>query len=985
MALQGLVALALVAAGCAVPAASTTSGSAGSAAQSVKLQRLFPGFRLRYGGTVKAQAAAAPPSAALPGANDLITAGHSILAATGQGIWRSTDGGLAWHRVLGGAQFSALTAVTAGGYAALGSRERAYGAGPAVLATSTDGVHWQTHPVSAPSNPPYRFGFGYRFALSSLGPHGTGIAVPDAIWTFFFSPPLRSTDGGRIWKPVTKASGSAALPSAATNGVALADGGRTAYVTAAGSGQHCSGAVWRSTDAGLTWSLLRSSCSPYPLQAVQFISARQGFAAGGLTPKFGGGQVVESTSDGGLTWHTIWLTKSASSGGASTGFARLDMVSARDGWAIAGGCTGGQNGPCGGLVYTTADGGRQWHRTSQSATSLVGLDPSGTSAVAGDDDSATTAVTADRGLTWREETRPGWIGTTGFAGIEGSLVWTTSFGDYLSSSAGTRWTRADQLLASRFGYETWLAAPPDRLLGLPGSGGLTVVASSDGGRTWVSARLPDHHSGDMTLTAALGAGGTAIAVTGAGAQCVSAAQVKSAQSKKPGYEPPSAVSTLFTSADGGARWGQTGVRLPFGVEIEAPAAVDGSDLAIVDACNRLQISSDGGRRWHAQAMARSVFCSVAALARPRQGAELWLGCAAGGGFWLLHSADGGRSWTAYRLPKVMVSQGRSAGSPAGAPELDIAGLAATAPGAAVMPAGGSIWRTADGGRSWVQSWPALAASGSAGEGRPDGGLLAQAGKSVAGAADQHSDAGDGRPDQVGGARGGLLRLRRRGGQYDKPRPDLPGQRRDLLAGQVGGQMLHVPAVLPQAGRGHQGGQRVPLAGRRCHHGYSTRTAGRLPGLGRDDPLADGGGAVLACDRHPAGLPLVADHAQRRRDHAVAQVGHRDVAGQPLECVAGRVLVAVGDGQVEPVRLGAPVPDLDLAGGLAAVPPLRRERADIFVADLVAAADLASRQLAAADPGVRRLVVHAEHVRGLLQSHLAVTSRLRSASSSFSVS
>ena len=941
MALQGLVALALVAAGCAVPAASTTSGSAGSAAQSVKLQRLFPGFRLRYGGTVKAQAAAAPPSAALPGANDLITAGHSILAATGQGIWRSTDGGLAWHRVLGGAQFSALTAVTAGGYAALGSRERAYGAGPAVLATSTDGVHWQTHPVSAPSNPPYRFGFGYRFALSSLGPHGTGIAVPDAIWTFFFSPPLRSTDGGRIWKPVTKASGSAALPSAATNGVALADGGRTAYVTAAGSGQHCSGAVWRSTDAGLTWSLLRSSCSPYPLQAVQFISARQGFAAGGLTPKFGGGQVVESTSDGGLTWHTIWLTKSASSGGASTGFARLDMVSARDGWAIAGGCTGGQNGPCGGLVYTTADGGRQWHRTSQSATSLVGLDPSGTSAVAGDDDSATTAVTADRGLTWREETRPGWIGTTGFAGIEGSLVWTTSFGDYLSSSAGTRWTRADQLLASRFGYETWLAAPPDRLLGLPGSGGLTVVASSDGGRTWVSARLPDHHSGDMTLTAALGAGGTAIAVTGAGAQCVSAAQVKSAQSKKPGYEPPSAVSTLFTSADGGARWGQTGVRLPFGVEIEAPAAVDGSDLAIVDACNRLQISSDGGRRWHAQAMARSVFCSVAALARPRQGAELWLGCAAGGGFWLLHSADGGRSWTAYRLPKVMVSQGRSAGSPAGAPELDIAGLAATAPGAAVMPAGGSIWRTADGGRSWVQSWPALAASGISG----------LAGRTAA-FSRRPARVSPGRPTST--VTPGTAAL---------TRSAVPAAACCACGVAVDSTTSRAPtcpasAAISWPGRSAARCCTCQRFSRRQVAAIRAGSACRSPGgvattatprgrpaaclaWRRDDPLADGGGAVLACDRHPAGLPLVADHAQRRRDHAVAQVGHRDVAGQPLECVAGRVLVAVGDGQVEPVRLGAPVPDLDLAGGLAAVPPLRRERADIFVADLVAAADLAS--------------------------------------------
>jgi photosystem II stability/assembly factor-like uncharacterized protein len=61
------------------------------------------------------------------------------------------------------------------------------------------------------------------------------------------------------------------------------------------------------------------------------------------------------------------------------------------------------------------------------------------------------------------------------------------------------------------------------------------------------------------------------------------------------------------------------------------------------------------------------------------------------GSWVLHSADGGSTWLA-RLP-----------SAANAPD----GIFAAGVGAALMPVGGSLWRSTDGGRSWRESWPAL--------------------------------------------------------------------------------------------------------------------------------------------------------------------------------------------------------------------------------------------------------------------------------------
>lgn len=515
---------------------------------------------------------------------------------------------------------------------------------------------------------------------------------PERAWRFYPAPVLRSSDGGLTWRRIGRG-----LPPGGFSGVAVTGGGHAAFVTAPGHGPSCTGAVYRSADGGATWSVLRASCEPYPLMAVQFIDARHGFAAGGLSFKAGGAAVVESTSDGGLTWLTVLRTRTGNGSipPPAIGYVRLDMVSARAGWAIAGGCEIGQNGPCDGTVVATADGGHHWTYTSQGATSVAGLGPR--VALAGDDRMAALGRTADGGRTWSKQSPPRWIATSAFSGAGAADVWATSVGDIFSTSAGSAWVPADQLGTARFAYERWLAGSPGRLLGYTEA--VQVISSRDGGQTFTTSRVPDTSQGDILLAAALGTGGHAIAVTGPGAQCPSQAQVKRTEKLKPGWKPPSSASTLFTSTDGGAHWNRTGSVLPFGVPVLASAAVDGPLIAIVDACNQIQVSTDSGLRWHAEAIAQTVSCTASAL---------WLSCQAGqGGFWVLHSADRGATWTAFWLPAAAAANGMPLIGPNPWPVSTPGGVYPTGPAAAVMPAEGSLWRTTDDGRSWRQSWPPL--------------------------------------------------------------------------------------------------------------------------------------------------------------------------------------------------------------------------------------------------------------------------------------
>jgi photosystem II stability/assembly factor-like uncharacterized protein len=700
--------LSIISAGCSATATPPTPADLARAVPgaTVHPNGLFPGLRYRDGGTARLQSVPPPASTALPGANDLLSmagagtgdaAGAAVLAAADSGIWRSTDGGARWQRELGGIRAWSLTAIPGGGYAALGDLPLPAGAsgiGAPVLATSATGLSWRLQKVAVPASS-WPFGYGYRFALSGLGASAIGVAVPDngefdGGATAGGPAAYRTTDGGRRWIPLSP-SGASGVPGA-SGGLAMLPDGHTVFATGSGSGSGCAGAVYKSADGGLTWALLPGSCRSYPLLAVQFLSPAIGFAAGGLAAKFGGGQLVEATADGGHTWQVRWRTPTRNGPNADTGILRLDMLTASQGWAAGGGCVGGQNGPCPGTVYVTADGGARWRQTSQQAIAIDGVGPG--RAIAVDDRAQTAAVTDDDGRTWAVQTGSQTISTSAFDGVGGAQFWATNLGDFLSRDGGDSWAAANELAASRFAYFSWQAAPPARLLGYSqNDAGFATWSSSDGGRTWATSAVPDDSPADQLLAVALGPGGGAVAVVGPGADCLSQAEVGKVEAVKQGWKPPAGASVLYRSGNGGARWGPSGLTLPFDVGATAAAAVSGSHIALIDECDRLQLSADDGARWTAQALGSGMFCTVSQLQ-----AEVWLACtdtnagADSSDSWVLHSADGGSTWLAYRLP-----------SAANAPY----GIFATAAGAAVMPVGGSLWRTTDDGRSWSEHWPVL--------------------------------------------------------------------------------------------------------------------------------------------------------------------------------------------------------------------------------------------------------------------------------------
>lgn len=685
-----LAVMCLAAAACgSATSAGTTSTPAGnprSAQGSV-----FSGLRYHDAGTARIIAMAAPPSGALGGTNDLLSVGQVVLAATDTGLARSVDGRASWTEVLTGIPMWSLTAAATGGFVALGERQSGAGPGQPVIATSLDGVHWGTEPVRlAGPSPAWPFGDGYRIAFSGIGAGAVGIAVPDIVASSAGGAPLRSTDGGRDWSPLSL--------QGATSGLDMLAGGRTVYTTAPGPNRQCAGAVYRSVDGGATWALLPASCQPYPLYSVQFLDATDGFAAGGAPAKLNGAQVVEATTDGATSWQTRWRTPPETGTANADEIVRLDMVDAQHGWALTGGCVGGENGPCGGSVYVTSDGGATWNRTAQTAVSIAGI--SAARAVAGDSRTGISAVTIDGGRTWRSQAPPGAVATAGFSGAGGWLLWLTSLGTFQSRSSADSWKAFDPPAMAGASDESWSLAPPGDLLGIAMTGAAPpqVRASSNDGVTWndVGVRQPTPSLG--ISNGGLGPGGRAALLTGSG-QCLSRQQIGATEAKKPGWKPPTAPGTLFTSSDSGRHWQLANGGLAFSPSLAGDVAVSGPLLVAIDACGNLQVSTNGGHSWQKADLGSSSLCSPSAYRN-----EVWIECGSAGAptAWVLHSTDAAATWSARRFP---AGTGIDGAAPA------LSGIVAIGPRSAVMPAGGSLWITRDGGKTWTQSWPALPGEG----------------------------------------------------------------------------------------------------------------------------------------------------------------------------------------------------------------------------------------------------------------------------------
>jgi photosystem II stability/assembly factor-like uncharacterized protein len=684
--LISLLVLACLAAACGSAAGHPGSAEPESSSIPTSLPSPFSDLSYREVGMAKVEPAVAPMSSALAGANDLLVAGSAVLAASDGGLARSVDGGSSWVSVLTGIQMWSLTAAAGGGFVALGDRPTSSGPGQPVIATSPDGLHWRLGSVEVSGGSSILpFGYGYRIAFSGIGASAVGVAVPDIVASPAGGRALRSTDGGRDWVPLS-------LPDA-TSGLALLKDGRTLYTTAPGPASHCAGAVYRSADAGATWTLLPGSCQPYPLYSVQFINARDGFAAGGTPAKFNGAQVVEATSDGGAGWQTRWRTPPETGPNGDNEMVRLDMVDRLHGWALTGGCVIGQNGPCGGSVYVTADGGSHWYHSPQTAVSLAGLDAD--QALVGQPRTG-TAVTVDAGQAWQPQQPPSSVSTNALSGAGGWVLWSTSLGEFRSRNSAATWAGFAPPAMTGLPDESWYLAPPGELLGITEGVGsrLQVRASNDDGASWTDVAVGASTSSLDVYAGGLGPGGRAAVLAGPG-PCLSPQQIQRIEAKKPGWQPPTGPSVLYTSSDAGSHWTVLNAKMPFAPRFSSSMAISGSVLVTIDACGDLQVSTNTGRTWRAAPLGSTTFCDPSAYQN-----EIWLVCSspATSTTWVLHSSNSAATWTAYQLPPSTAINGNSPADN---------GIVAVGTDAAVMAEGGSLWTTTDGGDTWTQSWPSL--------------------------------------------------------------------------------------------------------------------------------------------------------------------------------------------------------------------------------------------------------------------------------------
>ena len=300
----------------------------------------------------------------------------------------------------------------------------------------------------------------------------------------------------------------------------------------------------------------------------------------------------------------------------------------------------------------------------------------------------------------------------------------------LSSADGTDWT-----VAGAWGGSTspgtgqdldGLACPAPGSCWAVGQKG-TVVATSDGGRSWSSQSpgttqdLLGTAFGDPTRGLLVGKHGT-VAVTPDGGghwQLRPAATSKDLWSVA-WLDAAHAVAvgqsgTVLTTADGGAGWrlGSAGTSK----DLLAVAALDPTHLVAVGKSGTVATSSDGGARWSSRALGSKDLYAVAARGttvlavgqsgttlRSTDGGGSWSFAQAGGTDLLATSlAPGGAAWAAGKKGLVLVSadDGRTWASRSAGTSRDLRALVASSGTAAsVVGDSGTALATGDAGATW---------------------------------------------------------------------------------------------------------------------------------------------------------------------------------------------------------------------------------------------------------------------------------------------
>ncbi|MGH9070523.1 MAG: hypothetical protein ACRDX8_05005, partial [Acidimicrobiales bacterium] len=408
---------------------------------------------------------------------------------------------------------------------------------------------------------------------------------------------LRTTDGGRHWSTVVLPGGRP------TGGMAFVDAahGFATGITTSGVAS-CVSELWSTSDAGATWHAVAGTCASYLLDALSFPNPSVGYAAGGNLGKYGiyPQRALIATTDGGTHWSSVYESGGSASGaGPSTDWggplARLDFPTATLGYALVGGCSIGENGPCGGTLWVSRDGGRTWVDTGKQGTRLSVAGPEQPWLVASGPAGGGTAAlrSTDGGRTWQAVGRPSSLDISVTASGKFVLAHTAA-GDFESDDAGASWVAAADTALTALEQEGYTPA-------VVLASGLVVVdlddqlwVSRNGGQSGHNVNLPGLDPGD-------GTGGVAFASAHQGVAIGSALCDTKAG-------PSAAPAIVYATGDGGLSWKRVG-SLRLGVTAVASAA--STVVAIGSGCGtsaQVATSTDGGQRWHLSTLPAGLSC-----------------------------------------------------------------------------------------------------------------------------------------------------------------------------------------------------------------------------------------------------------------------------------------------------------------------------------------------------------------------------------------
>lgn len=284
-----------------------------------------------------------------------LNASRGFIASNNAG-YRTTDGGATWTPMAG---------VPAGSWRRIDFVSDTLGwmgANGAVARTQDGGASWQL--LLGYPDAPIVYGMDFWDAQAGLIA-GNQLSIGNGIF--------KSTDGGSAWtrkydgyvNDVAFLDGAVAVAAGNDRLLRSSDGGETwVAVTPPGTGRGNSsitrvdpttavavsdyGDIWRSTDAGRTWTLALTGIGTLPYGwRVSFVTGLDGWVVGpdGL---------VLRTTDGGATW-------AYASNGMGAHLADIEMASATLGLAV------GENG----YVLRTTDGGQRWTPSRLAVTGTI--------------------------------------------------------------------------------------------------------------------------------------------------------------------------------------------------------------------------------------------------------------------------------------------------------------------------------------------------------------------------------------------------------------------------------------------------------------------------------------------------------------------------------------------------------------------------------------------------------------------------------------